>query len=94
MADMELSFVTSPDQARRLAERQGAVSVSLKRERFDALGLGLGLADQRDAVMNIDGREKLWRLVRVDFDPGDPAAVRTGWVPAPNTAPFDGEGRD
>lgn len=80
---MEFSFITTAEQAERLAERQEAVSIRLKRDRFDALGLGLGLCDQRDALMDLDGREKVWRLVRVDYDPTDPAVVGTGWVPAP-----------
>lgn len=80
---MELSFITTQEQAQRLADRQEAVSIRLKRERFDALGLGLGLGDQRDALMDLDGREMVWRLVRVDYDPTDPAVVGTGWMPAP-----------
>lgn len=78
---MELSFTSTAEQATRLAERQHAVSVRLKREKFDALGLGLGLGDQREVLMDLDGREKLWRLVRVDYDPNDPAVVGTGWMP-------------
>ena len=87
---MELSFIHSADQARRLAMREvGAVTLGIKRERFEAMGLGLGFADQRDVVMDLDGREKLWRLVRVDYDPNEPTVVDTGWVLAPDTSPFD-----
>lgn len=80
---MEPSFITTAHQAKQLSERQVSVSVKLKHDRFDALGLGLGLGDQREAMMDIDGRAKLWRLVRVDHDPTDPAVVATKWMPAP-----------
>ena len=80
---MEPSFITTAHQAKQLSERQVSVSVKLKRDRFDALGLGLGLADQREALMDFDGRAKLWRLVRVDYDPTVPEVVATKWTPAP-----------
>lgn len=83
MTTVDHSFITTPDLADRLARREGgAVSIDMKRERFDALGLGLGLADQREAIINLDGRERLCRLVRVDLDPKSPAVVGTGWIPA------------
>lgn len=77
---MELSFVTTPEQAKRLSELQRSVSFSMKRDRFEALGLGLRLGDQREALIDLDGRAKLWRLVRVDYDMANPAVVGTGWV--------------
>lgn len=83
MTDIDLSFVTTAEQAERLsAVPRGAISFSMKRARFDELGLGLGLADQHEALINFDGRARLWRLIRVDHDPGEPSVVGTGWVPA------------
>ena len=85
---MELSFITTPEQAWRLATAdRSAISFGMKREAFDALGLGLGLGDQREAVIN----EKTWRLIGVDIDPTTPAVVETTWLPA---TPDMGSGGD
>lgn len=80
---MEHSFVTTAHQAEQLSDLQGKASINLKRDRFNALGLGLGLADQREALIDLDGRAKLWRLVSVDYDPTAPEVVATTWTPAP-----------
>lgn len=77
---MDMNFITTKDQAERLSVRRTAVSIGIKRDRFDALGLGLGLSDCREAIIDLDGRSKTWRLVRVDFDPKNPMVINTGWV--------------
>lgn len=81
---METSFVTTLEQAKRLSEVRPAVSFQLKRERFVALGLGLGLGDCHEARIDLGGGERVWRLISVEEDPAIPSVVDTTWVPAPD----------
>lgn len=78
-----MSFVNTKEQARRAAEGQGgAVGFGMKRERFDALGIGLGLTDLQLANLDVGHGLKPHRLIQTECDPADPERVWTLWRPA------------
>lgn len=76
---MEHSFVTSPEQAKReAAVRRFVVLFSMSREAFDEMGLGMGLGDTRDAVLNVGRGPMTYRLLSATEH--ERGVVKTQWV--------------
>lgn len=56
-------------------------TVRMKLSAFRERGLGCGLGDVNEALIESDGRREMFKLIGVTYDPSEPSVVITRWVP-------------